>query len=417
MKTDTEIRYASVEGNLKVGVISDSQLSPFANGKVNTFQLNLLRSFRTLKKLGCNAILFAGDICNAASKYAYRRYKNCFALAFEENPPLLLSVMGNHDYYGNLFARALFQRELGQNPFVHYVINGFHFIGASPDCCSMHSAYEKTGVWLDEQLKVATADSKDKPVFVVVHHPPSDTVYGSDDWGDKTLDKVLRKYENVVVFAGHSHYSLVDERSYYNGKYRVFNTQSVSYTELERGKVNGSVPPQAHVAPMGLVLDFASDEIKVLRYDLLSGEKQKSSSRWSIPYDCRIKTQKSYKESGALPVMPFDRAEWYEEDGATYLAFTEGADGDMVHSYRLIFDDDTVQDYFSEFYKGGKYVSKYGDRKVRLRLYDKKAGEYDIKIFAVNSYGQVSESYALAQDVRISERDKYKRKFAPDVIW
>lgn len=417
MKTDTQIRYASVEGNLKVGVISDSQLSPFGNGKINTYQRNLIRSFATLKNLGCNVILFAGDICNLASKYAYRRYKSAFNEVFKEDKPLLLSVMGNHDYYGKLFARRLFEKELGQSPFVHYVIDGFHFIGASPDCSSMHRAYKKTGVWLDEQLAKAVEDAPDKPVFVVVHHPPADTVYGSDDWGDETLDKVLIKYPNAVVFAGHSHYSLVDERSYYEGRYRVFNTQAVAYIELEKGKVNGSVPPDAHVAPMGLVLDFSTDEIQVVRYNLLDGKEEKSQSRWSIPYSLGQKTKQVGDSKKSYPIMTEGKGEWHSADGATYLTFTEGADSDFIHSYRLVYDDGTVQEYFSDFYKGGEHISKYGDKKVALRIYGKDAGEYDIKIYAVNSYGKVSESFTLIENVRVSKKDTYKRKLAPDIIY
>lgn len=406
--------------NLKVGVISDSQLSPFANGKVNTYQRNLTSALRTLKRLNCNVILFAGDICNVASKYAYARYKRAFKEAFGRDMPLVISVMGNHDYYGSLCARRLFRRELNQEPCTHYVINGYHFIGVSPDCCSMHKAYAKAGAWLDSQLAFAVADAPRKPVMVITHHPPKNTVYGSEEWGDETLDEVLSKYPNVVNFAGHSHYSLLDERSYYEGKYRVLNTQSVSYIELESGKVNGTVPPDAHVAPMGYVLEFGNDEIEVKRYNLLDGEEQKSDMRFSIP--CDVSKSAEHKvgtnpDFPVRPVMPCPRGNWYREKGATYLEFTEGADEDLVHSYRLVYSDGKTQDYFSEFYKGGEHVPRYGDKKVRLRIYGKKSGNYDIKIFAVDSFGNVSDGYTLVENVEIARKDRYRRRLAPDIIY
>lgn len=420
MQVEVQKKEFSIEGKLRAGVISDSQLSPFANGKVNTYQRNLIQSLKTLKKLQCNLIMFAGDICNVASKYAYRRYKDAFRLVFGEDMPLVISVMGNHDYYGAFFARKLFEKELGQKPYTHYVINGFHFIGVSPDCCSLYRAYSKVTDWLDKELAEAVADAPEKPVFVITHHPPKDTVYGSDDWGDETLGAVFSKYKNVVDFAGHSHYSLMDERSYYNGAYRVFNTQSVSYIELERGKINGSVPPLAHVAPMGLILDFGEDNIDVLRINLLDGKEQKADMRISIPCDLGKDKTKNYiynPDFPCEPVMPKEYGSWYREDNATYIEFTEGADEDFVHSYLLEFSDGTIQTYFSDFYKGEEFLPRYGDRKVSLRLYGKKRGTYDIKVYALDSQNNKSKSFTQIEDVEVCRKDVYKRKLAPDICY
>lgn len=408
IKSNTE--YIELPSNIRAGVLSDSQLSPFANDKVNTYQSNLLKALITLKEKNCNLILFAGDICNMGSKHAYRRYKECFRQAFGENQPLTISIMGNHDYYSKLFARRLFQKELGQNPYTHYVINGFHFIGLSPDCCSMFYAYKKAGKWLDKQLQIACQDKPDQPVFVITHHPPQDTVYGSDDWGDRTLDKVFCKYKNVVDFAGHSHYSLLDQRSYYQGKYRVLNTQSVSYTEMERGKKNGSVPPDAHVAPMGYILDFGKDRIDILRLNLLTGEEQLQDKRWSIPYV--IDNAANIEEDTSCPAMQEDIGNWYSDEKGVYINFLKGEDNYFVHSYKLVYSDGEEQFYFSDFYKGIDKMSKYQN----IRLYDKERGVYDIKVYAVNSLGNASKNYTLIKAVEINKKDVYKRKLAPD-IW
>lgn len=416
MKIVSPIKHYEFSHGLKVGVISDSQLSPFANDKVNTYQSNLYKAFLTLKEQKCNVILFAGDICNMGSKYAYRRYKDCFNKAFGDKKPLLISVMGNHDYYSKLFARRLFQRELGQNPYTHYVVNGYHFIGLSPDCSSMFYAYKKAGKWLDEQLEIACNDTPDQLVFVITHHPPQDTVYGSDDWGDKTLDKVFSKYKNVVDFAGHSHYSVIDERSYYQGKYRVLNTQSVSYIELEKGKENGSVPPEAHIAPMGYILDFADDKIDVLRFNLLSGEEVQKDRRWSIPYSVSQDTDKDLTEKEETlsdrPVMTAEQGKWHNDGGEVSISFERGKDKDFVHSYKVVYDDGEEQYYFSDFYKG---VDKMSEMQ-KLRIFNKDKGVYDIKVYAVNSMGKVSENYTLIPAVAIEKKDCYRRKLAPD-IW
>ena len=70
----------------------------------------------------------------------------------------------------------------------------------------------------------------------MTHNQPKDTCYGSEDWGDSSLNEVMSKYPNAVIFSGHSHYSILDERSIWQGDYTVLSTQSLSYTELEAGK-------------------------------------------------------------------------------------------------------------------------------------------------------------------------------------
>ena len=124
----------------KVGIISDSQLSPVRRKNETTFRKNLVLSLLSLKNQGCNMIIFAGDICNMASAYAYDTYVDAFKSVFGEKMPVVQIIMGNHDYYGRGTpenCRRLFTRKIGTSPFTHYTVNGFHFIGVSPDCAKM----------------------------------------------------------------------------------------------------------------------------------------------------------------------------------------------------------------------------------------------------------------------------------------
>ena len=51
----------------------------------------------------------------------------------------------------------------------------------------------------------------------------------------------ISKNIQIINFPGHSHFSLIDERSIYQKDYTAIQTQSLSYIELEKGKVNGSI--------------------------------------------------------------------------------------------------------------------------------------------------------------------------------
>ena len=80
--TAFDLRKFETGGRLRVGVISDSQLTPYPHKRPTTFERNLLASFRTLKAYGCDMIVFAGDICNRASKNGYKLFKRCLDAAF-----------------------------------------------------------------------------------------------------------------------------------------------------------------------------------------------------------------------------------------------------------------------------------------------------------------------------------------------
>ena len=186
MKTVSDIKQVVVPRRLRVGVVSDSQLTPFRHNEPTTFESNLLAACRTLKEQECAFVVFAGDICNRASKNGYETFKRCFNTVFGDDKPVVQAIMGNHDYYAHLAPRRLFERELGMSPFSHYVVNGWHFIGASPDGCGMYDGYKKVRGWIAEQLRIAEADG-DRPVFVTTHNAPRGTVYGSARWGDDSL--------------------------------------------------------------------------------------------------------------------------------------------------------------------------------------------------------------------------------------
>ena len=100
MKIVSDIKQVVVPRRLRVGVVSDSQLTPFRHNEPTTFESNLLAACRTLKEQECAFVVFAGDICNRASKNGYETFKRCFNTVFGDDKPIVQAIMGNHDYYG-----------------------------------------------------------------------------------------------------------------------------------------------------------------------------------------------------------------------------------------------------------------------------------------------------------------------------
>jgi hypothetical protein len=66
------------------------------------------------------------------------------------------------------------------------------------------------------------------PFFYVQHPHLKDTCYGPWAWGHDAgiTTKTLSAYPNAIAFSGHSHYSLTDERTIWQGAFTSVGTGS-----------------------------------------------------------------------------------------------------------------------------------------------------------------------------------------------
>lgn len=398
-KTETEV-FQTESANFKVAIISDSQLPPTQAqlDEDDTFLINLKNALTVIKNNDVDMILYAGDIGDLGTRFAFQTYMDAIDEVFGEDKPIIQTIMGNHDYWHKSVFTAInhrkaFQQIMGQSPWTHYVVNGYHFIGVSPDCGSMTAGYVIASQWLDEELQKAEADSNGKPIFVMTHNQPLNTSYGSEDWGDKTLNAVLEKHPNVINFSGHVHYSLLDERSVWQGEYTVINTQSLSYTELEKGKENGTIPPNAAATPMGYIMEFQEDEILLHRINFADGnmgKEEKVDSVWSFPLPYVNDGRYSFetrKSANQAPVVTDTAGTATLKDGNLELSFTAAEDDDFVHSYKVIIDDKETKYFFSDFYNGIADMQK----DVTLTLPAPTDGtKHTFKIYAVDSWDEES---------------------------
>ena len=395
----TEIKSFETENaSFKVAVISDTQLPPTEEALKNndTYLQNLKNALTVIKNNHVDMILFAGDIGDLGTRFAFQTYADAIDEIFGDDKPIIQTIMGNHDYWNKDAFSAVnhikaFKEIMGESPWTHYVVNGYHFIGASPNYGSMTGAYKITSKWLDKELEKASADSEGKPIIVMTHNQPKNTSYGSEDWGDTTIDAVLSKYPNVIDFSGHVHYSLLDERSIWQGGYTVINTQSLSYTELEQGKENGTIPPNADSTPMGYIMDFSDNAIDIHRINFADGNmgtEEKSDMLWSfsLPYENNKKYSfESRKADNKAPVMKDAQGIATVNKDKVVLSFAAGTDDDFVHSYKVLIDDSDEKYFFSDFYNGIDAMNTT----VQLELEnDGKTHQY--KIYAVDSWGEES---------------------------
>jgi hypothetical protein len=298
-----------------------------------------------------------------------------------------------------------------EKPFTHKVINGYHFINWGSENGSLDNPNQNIN-WIEKQINIALEDDKNKPIFVTTHFAAEDTVYGSDAWGTKSIKIVLSKYPNVIHFSGHSHFSLIDERSIWQKEFTSIQTQSVSYTELEKGFENGPYPCDEYgdiqIAGknfMGLIMDVNDSKIEIQRISFENDTLYEKP--WVIERTININNfkytfEKRNKERNK-PKFIFEK----EEDKKIIFEKDEKMKDGIAFKFKSAFHENFVQSYkmqlindkneiIEKLYSSDFYLLPQ-DRKKILRFKLKKdgvpVGKYNVKIFARESFGKESDNY------------------------
>lgn len=350
--------------NLRVAVISDLQL-PNSDSKDTHEYESFEKTLRSLKDRGMDVLIIAGDFTDCSTRKAWGTYKEIYDKVMSEtgdNEPVKLYIMGNHDYWLPYFFECFeipssaklqkrYEKYTGQPVNSHTVINGYHFICWS----SQDGTYDKSYQNKDEvraEIEKAIQDDFNKPVFVMTHLNPQDTAYGSDEWGNEDIDDVLKDYPQVISISGHSHYSIIDERSLWQDKYTAFTTQSLDYIELETGKFNGSVPVDAYgnsladKVPACLYMTIEEGKVTIERLEANTGKAIKEPWVIEAPFTDLDKYSSKRADSNTAPVLDNDLnvsisdIEDKNKKAQKMISFKAGSDDDFVHSYRLRFYDE-----------------------------------------------------------------------------
>ena len=410
--------------SFRAGIISDFQLPCFSDEKYswqNIFISKLNRSLRILKAHRIDVLIIPGDIANCNTDYAYNIFNKVFNEVFNKRKPLLNIVMGNHDYYKNdpfdedflkkdespEICQKRFQKILGEKPFSHKIINGYHFINWGSDNKNMKSGSNTNINWFKKRMEIAMRYNKTRPIFVITHLPPNNTVYGSLDWGNDILKEVFKPYSNLINFSGHSHFPIIDERSIWQKEFTAIQTGSTSYVELEKDRENGGIPKDENGSweisgknTMGLIMDVITDkEIKIKRINF--DYEQIIAKDWIINLNLNITNSIYYEgkreKNSIAPEFDYINKIEYKKNNNNnkirQIIFPQAKHINFVHSYKIMFiNNKEIKEYFylSDFYLMPKDRKKYYIINVPNEIKD---GEYEIKIFAIESFGKISKNY------------------------
>ncbi len=248
--------------HVKIGIISDIHIRHMESVKT------LHHTFEYFDQVGVDGVIIAGDMADWGFYSQLALVAETWYDVFPHDRRSdgqhveKLFVYGNHDRegytYGNargvkvtkemIAEEALWphKEEVWQElfhekwtPIYMKDVKGYKFIGGHWD-----SWKDIRG--LAEFLQKAEGElpTGGRPFFYFQHFHPKDTCSSPWVWGQGggNVTKALSKYPNCVCFSGHSHTTLTDERSIWQGAFTSIGTASLSYIGQWPGRENSYEP-------------------------------------------------------------------------------------------------------------------------------------------------------------------------------
>lgn len=318
-----------------------------------------------------DAVIFVGDNTDGGSQAQYDILKQIVNENLREGTAFI-PVMGNHDLNDTEEEGHL--KNLGKSLDVHEVVNGFHFIGLSPQPDdTWHTP--KQVLWMAKELHKAKKDDPNKPIFTFQHGHIWKTVYVSRSWYTQMsapLHAVYSMYPQVINFSGHSHGPLNHPQEVWQSRYTLFGTGTLRYFEMERDITKETVPAGAENAAQYLIVEVdAENRVRVLPFNILTDDFFKTPSTTDAPekqlvyFVENVKDRSAYvytkarKKTDPAPRFAENAAVAVSDVTSNSAAFTfDQAEADVcVYGYRLDFAEaarpnKTVlsKGFYSEYY-------------------------------------------------------------------
>ena len=255
--------FAGGKPALAFGVLSDVHVALAPGGKKLNARYNtetLTKAFEWFRDNGADAVVIAGDMAHCGLAGELKALADAWFKVFPGDKAPdgrhveRIFVFGNHDWSSPGRAKAVFpdEKERKANllvadpkkwwreifhedwtPFFEKQVNGYPFIGAHWCNGGCNGKCETFTKGLRDFYAGRKFDPA-KPFFHVQHPHPRGTVHGDKVWGqdDGISKEVLSAHPNAISFSGHSHTSLTDERSVWQGAFTAIGCATLRDVSL-----------------------------------------------------------------------------------------------------------------------------------------------------------------------------------------
>ena len=224
--------------------------------RYNYWNSHLYNALLDIKCLSGNTsgIFTVGDNTDMGSSTHYDLLFSTIDEVFDGNQPNIYYTMGNHDYM--YFSSEVGGMETAINTFVdrtkmenNYYSFEFNnskvIVLCSDEKTVLGSIYEEQFDWFKKELESV---DKNKFTYIYLHQPLINTVAGTKPGEANNginnigleITEILKDYPNVVLFSGHTHYSMYGKYTIkigYGTNANYVNNGSVAYLWKDIDKV------------------------------------------------------------------------------------------------------------------------------------------------------------------------------------
>jgi len=310
---------------LSFGVVSDLHVTTAES----TWMFR--RALSYFRENGVNAVVVAGDLTDWGLSESLGFVRQAWEAEMSDTGIVPLMLTGNHDFEGWAYKDMTLDMHLhgrseddamsrlgmkqcwesafgeGYSEFRVRSVNGYLFVSAEWQGESRGENDERAAEWLEAHRDMIPAD---RPFFFLRHLPFPGTVSSSAGRpGSRVLAEKLMTFPNAVAFTGHTHWTLNDERSIWQGGFTALSVPSLSYTTIPYGYENGSdlrtsetklgmsrIPARAELKEaQGFLVRVYSSYLVVERHDFEIGRDV--ADPWVVPLPF----------GGCPPPFDFDR--------------------------------------------------------------------------------------------------------------
>ncbi|MBQ9430133.1 MAG: metallophosphoesterase [Kiritimatiellae bacterium] len=323
---------------MRLGVLSDVHLKN--PGDEGTF----LKALEYFRDKGADGVLIAGDIADTGRIHQMKLCADAWYKVFPDGKAPggrtveQLFIYGNHCVtawkWGNAYKnneegakaeaigygenRAKCWEELFHEkwePIWLKRVKGIPVIGAH---------WEERGKGIDIETFIkdhAKEIDPALPFFYTQHAHPRNTCFGSWAWGhdDGRSTRALSPFPNAIAFSGHSHYTLTDERTVWQGDFTSINTASLKYASLDfslrenayqnnssgyRGEKRKHLTGQLETgnSRQGMLVSVFKDRVAIERREFIRGESL--GDDWVFPLPLAAGKPFSYADRAKRRTAP-----------------------------------------------------------------------------------------------------------------
>ncbi len=255
---------------LRIGILSDTHSNTSPAFKPLE---RLEKALRFFKEKGVDGVMITGDLLDSGDKVSLMDLQDVWLEVFPNNQNDLtgervepLFVYGNHDEV--LVEEEFWFDEIGSEYEEAWIkeIKGYQFVG-------VHYTKEN-GMQVQKLLEQAKEKSTDKPFFFAQHVPAAGTVIGGySNYGGNVIpvQETLKKSYNCVVFTGHTHLPITDERAIWqsnskkNPQCTVVSCGTLHYgflKDFSKLEINGD----QHATQQGMYMVVDGSQVTLERY-------------------------------------------------------------------------------------------------------------------------------------------------------